>query len=416
MKEAPHIWRRLAEGCLLAYLLTLPAGGGLPWWVRDPLLYGVVFFGVLDAAIGPPGRALRGLLPVGVFLGVHALTIATSEHVGLSLNLSVYMPVVAVVFVVLQRVLVSRAAVGRLYLVLGLAAALIAVDASVHAIFGRSALTWQSVRRFDRVRAALPHPNDLVMVPILLPFLFESLRSRGRRWLVAGAVVIGPAVAVALVASKSRNAWLTTVGVVFVWAWLALGWRWAFGAAGVLAGVVGGLWAGDFWGVRARGADFMRLRQDGRIGLWIVAWRMFTESPWLGKGVFTFGEYYKPSWYAFRIRFPEWYMPERGVIPWAHNLPMELLSERGVAGLGSFCWMVGSAAAAVRRRLADPAAAAAVTSLAGFLGASLLDLTLMKDWVALLLFLLLALLWRLGEIEDDRGDDPDVRRGSAGGC
>ena len=40
-------------------------------------------------------------------------------------------------------------------------------------------------------------------------------------------------------------------------------------------------------------------------------------------------------------------------------------------------------------------------------GAGLLDLTLMKDWVALLLFLLLALLWRLGAV-----DEQDVENGT----
>ncbi|MBZ0173177.1 MAG: O-antigen ligase family protein, partial [Phycisphaerales bacterium] len=162
----------------------------------------------------------------------------------------------------------------------------------------------------------------------------------------------------------------------------------------------------DVWGVRERAADFLKLKQDGRVGLYLVAWAMFTESPWLGKGVFTFGEYHRPSWYSFRVNFPDDYLPENVLIPWAHNLPLELLSERGVAGLGSFVWMVGSAIASVRRRLLEPRTAAALTSLAGFLGASLLDLTLMKDWVALLLFLLLALLWRLGAIGASPEDGP----------
>jgi len=151
------------------------------------------------------------------------------------------------------------------------------------------------------------------------------------------------------------------------------------------------------------------------VGLWLVAWAMFKESPLLGKGVFTFGEYYTPAWYLSRVRFPEGYAPERGIIPWAHSLPLELLCERGVAGLGSFVWMVGSAVGGVRRRLGEPRVAAAATSLAGFLGAGLVDLTLMKDWVALLLFLLLGLLWRLGAMGDDVGiRNPRQTRASHG--
>lgn len=398
--ERGDIWRRLAEGLLLAYLLTLPAGPLLPWWVRDPLIYGVALCGVLDAALGPPGEKLRGVWPVGVFLAVHVLTILTSGHIELSADLSVFMPVVVLAFIVVQRVLVTPAAVGRLYLVLGVVAAVIAIDGAGQAALRVNLLAMRPTPAvIDRVHGSMPHPNDLVLVPILLPFLFETLRARGRKWLAAGAVVIGPAVVIALVASKSRNAWLTMGGVVFVWSLLVLGWRWALGAAAILGGTVAALYAADVWGVRERASDFLKLKQDGRVGLYLVAWAMFKESPWLGKGVFTFGEYYRPSWYSFRVNFPDDYLPENVLIPWAHNLPLELLSERGIAGLGSFVWMVGSAVASVRRRMLEPRIAAALTSLAGFLGASMLDLTLMKDWVALLLFLLLALLWRLGVIE-----------------
>jgi O-antigen ligase len=403
MTPTPTIWRNLSEGLLLTYLLTLPAGAGLPWWAREPLLYGVVLFGVLDAAVGPPVLRLRGLVPVGVFLAVHALTIATSGHPNLSLGLSVFMPVVAAVFVVMQRVLVTREAFDRLFAVLGVVSAVIALEAAAHALLKRSLLTGRGVPHLDRVSGSLPHPNDLVLVPILLPFMFESLRARGRRWLVAGLVLIGPAVAVALLTSQSRNAWLTGAGVVFVWSWLTLGWRWALGAAGAVGLIAGALYGGDVWGARRRAGDFLRVGRDGRVGLWLVAWGMFRESPWLGKGVFTFGEYYKPSWYAFRVRFPEGYIPERGVIPWAHNLPLELLSERGLAGLGSFVWMIGDALASARRRLREPRTAATVTALAGFLGAGLLDLTLMKDWVSLLLFVLLAMLWRLADLTPGDG-------------
>lgn len=394
-------WRSLAEGLLLAYLLTLPGGMLVPGWVRAPLLYGVVLAGVLDAALGPARVRVRGLLPAGLFFGVHALTIATSEHRDLSLGLSVFTPVVALVFVVAQRVLVTRGAIDRLFGCLGLIAAVVSIDGFCQAVFRWSPLLLGQVAARDRISASLPHPNDLVVVPMLLPFAWEWLRARGRRWVVIGVSVIGPAVLVSLLASKSRNAWLTMGGVVGVWSLLVLGWRWTLAIGGVGAGAVGGLLALDLFGVRARAGDFLRLSQDGRVGLWIVAWAMFRESPWLGKGVFTFGEYYRPSWYAFRVAFPEGYIPEARIIPWAHNLVLEMLSERGLAGLASFVFMIGAALASVRRRLREPRVAAAVSALAGFLGASMVDLTLMKDWVALMLFLLLALLWSLSDAESD---------------
>ena len=414
----PGVWVRLAEGFLLAYLLTLPAGMFMPDLVRTWLLYGMIGAGVLDAAFGPrdlaggaePSRRL-GLLPVGVFLAVHALTIVTSEHRALSLSLSVFMPVVAMVFLVTRRVLCARGAVDRLFGCLGLIAAAVAVDGASRAVFHWSPLTLASVEKIDRVSASLPHPNDLVIVPMLLPFAWEWLRARGWRWVAAGCVVLGPAVLVALIASKSRNAWMVMGGVVFVWSLLVLGWRVAVLAAVVIAGVVGALLAFDLMGVRERAGDFLRVREDGRVGLWIVALAMFRESPLLGKGVFTFGEYYRPSWFGLRVSFPPGYTPEARIIPWAHNLVLELLSERGLVGLASFLYLIGSAVVSVRTRLREPRVAASATALAGFLGASLVDLTLMKDWVALMLFLLLAVLWSLAGDHDE----PAPRRSSKAG-
>ena len=178
-------------------------------------------------------------------------------------------------------------------------------------------------------------------------------------------------------------------------------------------GAIGGLLALDLFGVRDRAGDFLRLQQDGRVGLWIVALAMFRESPWLGKGVFTFGEYYRPSWYAFRVAFPQGYTPEARIIPWAHNIVLEMLAERGVVGLASFLWLVGAPLLAVRRSLREPRIAAVVSALAGFLGASLVDLTLMKDWVALMLFLLLAMLWSLSG--EAKGDAAPTDAGAAAG-
>jgi hypothetical protein len=59
-----------------------------------------------------------------------------------------------------------------------------------------------------------------------------------------------------------------------------------------------------------------------------------------------------------------------------------------------------------------------LSALAGFLGASLVDLTLMKDWVALMLFLLLAMLWSLsGEARQGiaKGDAAPAGAGAAAG-
>jgi hypothetical protein len=220
-----------------------------------------------------------------------------------------------------------------------------------------------------------------------------AVGDRGRR------ACSGPRCWSSLLASKSRNAWLTMGGVAFVWSLLVLGWRGRWGSAVAGAGGGGGAARVRPDGRARRGrATSSVCERDGRVGLWLVALAMFRESPWLGKGVFTFGEYYRPSWYAFRVIVP------RGVHPRGADHP-----------LGAQPRARDAQRARGRRarelRLSDRLGAASVRDVAcasrawrrprrrspGFLGASLVDLTLMKDWVALMLFLLLAVLWWLAE-------------------
>ena len=53
-----------------------------------------------------------------------------------------------------------------------------------------------------------------------------------------------------------------------------------------------------------------------RLGYWAITWTMFGERPWLGQGPYTFGLFHRT--------------------PWAHNLYLEILAERGLVGLTAF--------------------------------------------------------------------------------
>ena len=57
---------------------------------------------------------------------------------------------------------------------------------------------------------------------------------------------------------------------------------------------------------------------------------MFQNAPWLGNGPSTYKTLYPV--YIQTMNFPEWVVmdPWGGAVPWAHNLYLELLAERGM--------------------------------------------------------------------------------------
>ena len=78
-------------------------------------------------------------------------------------------------------------------------------------------------------------------------------------------------------------------------------------------------------------------------------------------------------------------------MPWVHSVPLELLAERGLLGTALFALLFAMLARDLRRGLANPAtrawSAAIAASLTTFATMSMLDLTLLKDWCSVCLWL-----------------------------
>lgn len=273
--------------------------------------------------------------------GAHAVTLASSVFPDASRLRSMWMPLALLVALVIAAL--GHRAGPCVALACSLALVAIAVDAGVQLARGTS-LLGQPLYAQNRISGPLPHPNDLALVPVLLVF------ARPWAWLVALPVVI---------VSRCRNAlfglgallWSKTRGPV---RWLLLG--------GLLGGVAT-LWAFGDVGPFDRGV--------GRIGIWAVAWRMFTEAPWLGKGAFTFAEHYQV--YLPEVHLPFGAKAEVSYIPWAHSLYLEQLAERGLLGLAVFAapllWAWRSSGPQVR------------TAIAVLLVEGVFDLSFIKPWV-----------------------------------
>jgi O-antigen ligase len=395
---------RLIEVGVLAYLVTVPFGTTLSPWVRH-VPVAAVMLGLVHANLpfsrdaGNPIR-YRLLVPLLLFTGSFLLSIVASVHPMRSLMRSSYAPVALLFFFAGQHVARDSRSLGRLFLGFTVLLLLLGVDGLWQFATGASLLGDRPLQA-GRVSGSLPHPNDLGLLPILLPFAAWRLMAPGSaalRFLAAPALLMA---LFAVLFSQSRNAWLGTA--LGIGAMLVLGGRRR--VVGALGGLVlGGFvlaFALDVGIVRERAGSLLSWRDEGRIGVWAVGWRMFEEAPLLGKGPHTFAEHYAE--HGSEVELPTGTVLEERAIPWAHSLYLEALAERGTVGFAALMLMVLAMLKRLRERggLTEGSplpldVVAVASSVFVFLGMGLFDLTFLKDWVVWLFCLLAALAAQVG--------------------
>ena len=113
----------------------------------------------------------------------------------------------------------------------------------------------------------------------------------------------------------------------------------------------------------------------------------------------TFRDFHGPV--VESLALPPGVVRDREVVPWAHNLYLEILAERGLVGAMAFAAILTAMGVMLRRSMQESAGPSRLVaqglsaSLATFLVLALFDLTFLKDWVLLLFWLLAALVARL---------------------
>lgn len=237
--------------------------------------------------------------------------------------------------------------------------------------------------------AAIVVPNDAVFLALLAPVSLAMVRAAAPWKRVAGSVGLALAV-LAIGVLASRIAVLTLVVALGVSLWLDR-------PRNALAGMVL-LAALSFVVDGARGWPMLAKLShpvDPRLSLWAVEWRFFTDAPLLGRGPFTLAANYEPT--LARLALPAWLPRDpQATVPWAHNLWLEALGERGLVGLVALVLLLGGALRAALRRAAEATTADArrvvpLASLAALLVASFFELTLLHEWVGLAVFALAAI-------------------------
>jgi O-antigen ligase len=127
---------------------------------------------------------------------------------------------------------------------------------------------------------------------------------------------------------------------------------------------------------------------SGRTPVWAAAWKLFLDAPVLGHGPQTFGVFSQTSY--------------------VHNLYLEVLTERGGLGFATLGVLIASGLAGAwrlqRGASSDTAflGAAALAGLVGFCSAAVVDVSFVHQWVAIILFVLLGIVARLGSITQER--------------
>jgi O-antigen ligase len=393
---------RLVEWGVLAYILVIP----FPGMLEPPLSYTpqlLVLVGMVLPRLPPWNQEARPqqlelIAPFLLFAGSAGLSLAFSTRPELSLERAAFAPSAFLFFFAVQDAIVDRAAFRRLCLAVTVTLFLLGIDGLYQYETSRSLFAGKPLYA-GRVVAGVPHPNDLVMIPLLMPFSILLAVDSRSRWMPAFVAVALPlAIATALL-SQSRNVWVgLSLGLATLIALPRLRVI-AAAAAGLAVLLFVAALALDFGGLRTRLATLGALSQEGRIGIWLAAWGMFRDHPIVGIGPHLFLEYYLP--YLDRISLPAGYRPELARIPWGHNIYLEMLAERGALGLIALLTLVLAAARRLGRLLSggDPDtrmyAIAIAASSVQFLALGLFDLTFLKDWVSLMFFMLAGLAARL---------------------
>ena len=244
-----------------------------------------------------------------------------------------------------------------------------------------------------RFTGSLTNANEIGFAALLLPLAMHGVRP-----------IAGGCAAAASVAGVLLTGSRATLGGLFVGA-CARSWfgrrvflRWSL-AVVLLVGAVA--WIGDLGAFRRRLGETMRPQDEMRLRTWLIAGEAFLERPWLGQGPAVFFEVNEDSRRETR---PEGWETPPGGMPWVHNMPLELLTERGVVGAALFAVLATLVVRDLRRGLRvhnlRPWAGAVAASLIAFAAMSMLDLTLLKDWCSVCLWISAGFAASLGEEAD----------------
>ena len=180
--------QRLAEIGLLIYFAEVPfsailgAEAQAPAWLA--ILLGLLVFQASVWRGAEAGRRFHLVWPVLAFFFSFVLSILNSTDAALSAGRSVFLPMGLLFFFGVQLAEDPLDARRRLSAVGLFVLAALGVQGLYQAAFGEALLSNQQLYA-GRIRSGLPHPNDIAVVPLLVPLVIWGIGTSTRLWMKA---------------------------------------------------------------------------------------------------------------------------------------------------------------------------------------------------------------------------------------
>jgi len=382
---------RVVVPCAYIICLALPLSYDVPL-----LAFGFLAMLVgLSTFSGSHFQRVPLLVPTVVFLGVTALSIASSEDVGRSLQLSVhYLPGV------LLFLLISQFRSGRQTRVLFWCLSLFSLSLSSALLLsaliirGSNPNVWLSYLKIPLFVVV----NDIAFLSVLIPLSVSLLLLRPHAFVKVVPLSLSVVLTICLACSyQSRTpilialiALVTAVSLhrrrlLYVCAFSAL----------LLVLIVDGLLGFPF--VRKFALGF-----NGRIALWLTAFSMFVDAPILGHGPHTFGLFYLD--YLHRLEIPAWISVDTRPLSWAHNVYLQVLAEQGIIGALALLTLITCAMRLAWRTHRHSEGevhilnSGALSALITLCMAGMFDASLMREWFVTMFFVILGIVSHLSTL------------------
>lgn len=248
-------------------------------------------------------------------------------------------------------------------------------------------------------------PNDSIFLAIIAPFSLALLMGDEKpfaRWIAATALILNFTAIIALQSRGGLIAFLLGSGIMLS----------AYRPRYVLIGIpaLASLFLLQDWTLGFPMLAKLSVIADysdrlHRVSLWLAAWSMFLDKPFLGHGPHTYG-------LSFMNHMPDIALPSWSrVAPsafWPHSLYFEVAAEQGLLGFSLLTILLVRAGLVLRQAWLDldgqasRYALACLSGLIAFCIAGVFELTFLRIWVVVLLFVLLGAASCLARIAKDR--------------
>jgi len=382
----------LAGVCIYIVSLALPFK--YRWDISLLLLALISVLSIVPYIQKKSYTGLPFIFPVSAFLIVTTISILASEDLGRSIRMAVPLLPALLLFFLIAGIFQGTKDIRLLYFTFSIVALWLALILLL-ASWKNSAMepfAWISIIG----NPVLVVKNDVTFFAIIVP-LSLALLLRHPRSIFGVVAMLSMLLSIVVIGIfQSRVAMLTlivSVACFFSFFRPKLGFMCGFTVLIII------LLIDSLMGFPLIGRYIHHWDGSGRIPLWLSAWEMFLDAPILGKGPHTFVIFYNS--YLHNLDLPSWLFVDPRVVPWAHNLYLEVLAEQGIIGIMAFCFLLANGLSGMQKFRYTTSSEikilgyGALSALVSFCFSAIFELTFLRLWVVLVMFTLLGVIGKL---------------------